>query len=173
MTAHRTNVTRETAITAGTNTAATASARRCTGAFDPCASSTRRMIWAKVVWRPTRVVSILKVPILLMVAPKTFEPACFSTGMLSPVSIDSSTEDRPSVTTPSTGTFSPGRTMTMSPTATSSTGTSTSRPSRTMRAVFALRPMRRLIAEALVLLAFASSQRPKRMSAMMITDASK
>ena len=41
----------------------------------------------------------------------------FSTGNGSPVSIDSSTLERPSSTTPSTGTFSPGRTRRRSPTA--------------------------------------------------------
>ena len=35
------------------------------------------------------------------------------------------------------------------------------------------RPIRRLIAEALLPFALASSQRPKRMRAMIITDASK
>ena len=39
-----------------------------------------------------------------------FEPGCFSTGIGSPVSIDSSTALVPSTTTPSTGTRSPGRT---------------------------------------------------------------
>ena len=43
-------------------------------------------------------------------------PASFSTGIGSPVSIDSSTALAPSSTTPSTGTFSPGRTRRRSPT---------------------------------------------------------
>ena len=76
----------------------------------------------------------------LMVAPVTGSPAVFSTGSGSPVSIDSSTEERPSTTAPSTGTFSPGRTRSRSPTSTSSSGTSSSRPSaRITRAVFAAR----------------------------------
>ena len=37
-------------------------------------------------------------------------PACLVTGMDSPVTSDSSSDDRPSRMTPSTGTFSPGRT---------------------------------------------------------------
>ena len=45
-----------------------------------------------------------------MVAPMTRSPGCFSTGIGSPVTIDSSTALEPSSTTPSTGTFSPGRT---------------------------------------------------------------
>ncbi len=56
----------------------------------------------------------------------TSSPGPFPTGMDSPVSMDSSTAERPSVTTPSTGIFSPGRTITRSPTSTSSTGTSIS-----------------------------------------------
>ncbi len=42
-------------------------------------------------------------------------PGPFSAGMGSPVTIDSSTALRPSSTTPSTGTFSPGRTRRRSP----------------------------------------------------------
>ena len=38
-------------------------------------------------------------------------PASFSTGSDSPVSIDSSTAEAPSITIPSTGTRSPGRTQ--------------------------------------------------------------
>ena len=58
----------------------------------------------------------------------TVSPVALSTGRLSPVSMLSSTAVAPSVTTPSTGTFSPGRTRTRSPTTTCSTGTSTSAP---------------------------------------------
>ena len=52
--------------------------------------------------------------------------AAFSTGIGSPLIIDSSTELRPSITTPSTGTFSPGRTRRRSPGCTRSSGTSDS-----------------------------------------------
>ena len=48
----------------------------------------------------------------------TFAPLSFSTGMGSPLIIDSSTELWPSTTIPSTGTFSPGRTRSLSPTCT-------------------------------------------------------
>src|SRR5690625_6593956 len=60
-------------------------------------------------------------PFLLILAPITSSPLSFSTGILSPVNIDSSTEVRPSTTTPSTGILSPGRTRITSPKATSST----------------------------------------------------
>ena len=88
----------------------------------------------------------LKLPVLLSVPPMTSSPTCFSTGIDSPVIIDSSTALAPSVTSPSTGIFSPGRTTTVSPTRTSSTGRSISLPSRTTRAVLACRPISFLIA---------------------------
>ena len=46
----------------------------------------------------------------------TLPPASLVTGMDSPVTSDSSSEERPSRMTPSTGTFSPGRTRNLSPT---------------------------------------------------------
>ncbi len=55
---------------------------------------------------------------VLSVPAITFAPDSFVTGIDSPVTIDSSSEERPSVTTPSTGTLSPGRTRSTSPTAT-------------------------------------------------------
>ena len=62
------------------------------------------------------------------------------TGSGSPVGIDSSSELLPSVILPSTGTFSPGRTRSKSPTFTSASATSVSLPSAAMRrAVFGLR----------------------------------
>ena len=64
---------------------------------------------------PTLVALKLKVPVLLIVAPTTVSPLFLSTGRLSPVTIDSSIEDSPSTITPSTGIFSPGRTLTISP----------------------------------------------------------
>ena len=62
----------------------------CTGALLPWASSTSRTIRARVVSLPILVASNLKLPVLLMVAPMTSSPDFFSTGMLSPVIIDSS-----------------------------------------------------------------------------------
>ena len=75
------------------------------------------------------VASTTRLPLPFSVAPVTGSPAAFSTGTGSPVSIDSSTDERPSTTVPSTGTFSPGRTRSRSPTATAASGTSSSRPS--------------------------------------------
>ena len=65
----------------------------------------------------------------------------FSTGIDSPVTSDSSSEERPSTTVPSTGTFSPGRTRSRSPMCTLDRGTSSSEPSALIRrAVFGARP---------------------------------
>ena len=59
-----------------------------------------------------------KLPCSLRVPAKTVSPAFFSTGMLSPVMGAWFTEEEPSVTVPSRGTFSPGRTRTVLPTGT-------------------------------------------------------
>ena len=93
------------------------SASRCTGAFEPCASSTSRAICAErgVVAdpgglddQPARRCSAS--------APNTASPGATSTGTGSPVSIDTSTADAPSTTVPSVAIFSPGRTTKRSPT---------------------------------------------------------
>ena len=86
----------------------------------PCAFSTKVIICARAVSFPTLVALYLMEPFLLILAPIILSPSFFSTGMLSPVSIDSSTDVMPSTTSPSTGIFSPGLTTTMSPTSTSS-----------------------------------------------------
>ena len=61
-----------------------------------------------------------------MVPPITRSPAPFSTGIDSPVSIDSSTALSPERISPSTGMRSPGRTSSTSPGTTWPTGTSIS-----------------------------------------------
>ena len=100
----------------------------------------------KAVSRPTLVALYLINPVLLILAPITKLPTVFSTGMLSPVNIDSSIAVLPSITSPSTGNFSPGFTKTRSPTTTSSIGTSNSRPFRSIVAVFGANPIRALMA---------------------------
>jgi hypothetical protein len=57
-----------------------------------------------------------KEPVLLRAPPITLSPATLVTGIDSPVTIDSSMDTRPSSISPSTGTFSPGRTRRRSPT---------------------------------------------------------
>ncbi len=103
-------------ITAGTKIPATLSAYFWIGARERCAFATISTIWASIVSAPTRVASIIKLPVPLIVAPVTGSPSTFSTGTGSPEIIDSSMEERPSTTTPSTGTLSPGRTRRRSPT---------------------------------------------------------
>ena len=96
------------------------------GARLRCASPTIRTIWPRSVSRPTRSARMMKPPVPFTVPPVTRSPATFSTGMGSPVIIDSSTVLSPSSTTPSTGTFSPGRTRRRSPMTTCSSGMSSS-----------------------------------------------
>ena len=107
-----------------------------------------------------------------MVAPITVSPTDLVTGMDSPVTIDSSIEEEPLVTSPSTGSFSPGRISTMSPTRTSSTPTSSSAPSRATRAVRGCSPIRARIASPVPAFAFVSSSRPSRMRVMITPTAS-
>ncbi len=116
--AQMTNVTTATAITAGTNQPATVSASRWMGARERCASPTMRTIWASSVSAPTRSARMITLPVPLTVPPVTRLAGPFSTGIGSPVTIDSSTLVAPSSTTPSTGTLSPGRTRSRSPTCT-------------------------------------------------------
>ena len=122
------------------------SASRAIGARLACASCTSRMICCSVVSRPTRVARKRKLPVEFTLPPNTPAPGSLSTGSDSPVSIDSSTADVPSTTSPSTGTRSPGLTMTMSPRRRPATGTSDSTPSRTTSAVRGWRSIRRLMA---------------------------
>ncbi len=101
-------------------------------------------------------------------------PAVFSTGTGSPVIIDSSTEERPSITAPSTGTLSPGRTRSFCPAFTSSSGTSVSVPSAEIsRAVFGARSSSARIAEPVRSRALSSSTWPRKTSATMTLEASK
>ena len=104
----------------------------------------------------------------------SFAPADFSAGIGSPVTIDSSTALVPSRTTPSTGTFSPGRTRSRSPTRTSLIAISASAPSApSRRAVFGARPSSALMALEVWLLARSSSTWPRRTSVVMTAAASK
>ena len=59
------------AITIGTNTPATRSASRWTGALPVCAAVTRRAIWASAVSAPTLVARTISRPPALTVAPAT------------------------------------------------------------------------------------------------------
>ena len=105
---HTKKVTSAIAITAGTNTPAILSASRAMGALEEEASSTRRIIWDKVVSSPTFKALQTSLPALFIVADTTGSPGCFSTGILSPVIAASLMLEVPSTTTPSAGTRLPG-----------------------------------------------------------------
>ena len=109
-----------------------------------------------------------------MVPPMTESPAVLVTGIDSPVTSDSSTVDRPSSTVPSTGTASPGRTRSRSPSRTSSNGTSASEPSAaSRRAVFGVRSSSALIAPEVCSRARSSSTCPNNTSTVMTAAGSK
>ena len=108
-------VASEMAITTGTNTADTRSARRWTCALPVWASVTRRAICASAVSAPTLVARTTSRPPAFTVAPASSEPGLTSTGIDSPVSMLMSMADVPSSTTPSVATLSPGRTTKRSP----------------------------------------------------------
>ena len=166
-------VTSAIVMTTGTNTPATLSAILAMGALVAAASETMRMIWLSVVSSPTRVASQRINPAWLTVAADTMSPCALSTGMLSPVRADSSTELLPSSTTPSTGIFSPGRTTKTSPFLTVSMGTVFSCPSIRRVAVFGAIFMRPLRASVVLPLDLASSILPTVMSVRIMAADSK
>ena len=121
---------------------------------------TNATIWASTVSSPTRLTRKQKLPLRLSEAPITWSPGALATAVASPVSIDSSTQELPSISCPSTGIFSPGRTCTRSPTTSSDTGISIGWPSRSTRAVGGCSCSRCRIAAEVWPRARASSSRP-------------
>ena len=160
-------------MTAGTNTALMRSASFATGAFVAAASLTMRMIWLRAVSSPTRVARHTRYPVWFSVAALTVLPGVLSAGTLSPVRADSFTAPKPSVTTPSTGICSPGRTANRSPGRTSETGTATSFPSLRSTAVRGASFIRPFRASVVRPLARASSILPTVISARIIAEDSK
>ena len=157
-----------------TNQPATLSAMRCIGALERCAIATIWTICDNTVADPTWSDRITSAPLVLSVAPMSLSPTRLVIGSGSPVSIDSSTALLPSTTSPSTGTFSPGRTRSLSPTWTWVSGTSSSWPSAAMRrAVFGARPSSDLMAAEVCERAFSSRICPNSVNEMMTTAASK
>ena len=123
---------------------------------------------------PTRSARITKLPVWLTVAPITWSPGFFATGIGSPVIIDSSTALEPSSTAPSTGIFSPGRTRSRLPGTTWSSATSRSTPSSpTRRAVFGASPSSARIAPLVWLRARSSSTWPSSTKTVIAAAASK
>jgi len=109
----------------------------------------------------------------LIVPPITDSPACFTTGRLSPVTIDSSTVLLPLSTSPSTGMRSPGLTMTRSCSTSAAIGTSISCSSRRTRAWSGRSPASARRAAAVCRFARASKVLPTSTSEMMNSTASK
>ena len=171
---HAANEVIATSTTPGTNQLDTLSASFWIGARERCASATICTIRASTVSLPTRSARMTKLPVVLTVAPVTLSPVDFSTGIDSPVTIDSSTVPRPSSTSPSTGIFSPGRTLRRSPTPIASSATSSSAPSaRSRRAVFGARSSSARMAPEVCSRALSSSTWPSRTSTVITAAASK
>ena len=172
--AHTTNVAMAISTTAGTNQDDTRSARRWIGARVRWASLTMWTICASSVSLPTRSARMTKPPVPFTVPPMTRLPGVFSTGIDSPVTIDSSTALRPSRATPSTGIFSPGRMRRRSPGTTLSSGTSSSRPaSARRRATRGASASRARIAPPVLLLARSSITCPNSTRTVIAAAVSK
>jgi hypothetical protein len=169
---HAAKVKAAMASTVGTNTLEMRSARRWIGACDPWASLIKATMRASTLDAPIAVASTSNAPEVLMVAPITRSPARFSTGIDSPVSIDSSTAPLPDRTMPSTGKRSPGRTTTTLPGASEAIGTSSSTAPRRTRAVDGCNLARLRSARLVWLLARASMALPVSTSAMIRMTAS-
>ena len=161
------------ASTMGTNTRTTRSAIDWIGSLAPWARSTISTMRARTVSAPTRSARKESAPSALTEPPITASPGPLATGRGSPVRALSSTCDSPRTISPSAGTRSPGRSRTMSPTRSRSTGISEIAPSRSIRAVGGRSPISLRTASPVCPLARASSQRPSRTSAMMAAAASK
>ena len=115
-------------ITVGTNTNETLSASLAIGAFVICASSTSFAILDIRVSPSVAFTTTFNAPSLFILPLYTLSFSAFSTGILSPVIIDSSIVECPSTITPSTGIFSPGFIKTVSPFDTSPISISTISP---------------------------------------------
>ena len=108
-----------------------------------------------------------------MVPPVTLSSVFFSTGILSPVTMASSTAPLPFTMTPSTGTVSPAFTTTISPATTSETNTSLSTPSLKITALSGSRFTSLLIASVVFFLLLASRYLPRVMRVSMVPAVSK
>ena len=122
---------------------------------------------------PTLVALIVKYPDLFMLAERTESSFSLKTGILSPVNADSSTDEFPLSTVPSTGTRCPGRTTTSSPTKTCSNGISISVLSRMTVAVFGARSINLVMASDVRFFDFASRYLPSVISVRIVEPDSK
>ena len=119
---------------------------------------------------PTLVALNSILPFLFILPPIILSSAFLPTGMLSPVSIDSSTLVCPFTTIPSTGIFSPGFTRIISPAFISSIRTSCGSPSFIITAFFGCKPINFFIAEEVFPFVLASRNFPRRIR-VIITPA--
>ena len=159
--------------TAGTNLAVTRSTNRSIGARVAWARSTWRMIWARSVRSPTVTTLALQAVAMFNVPAKTASPRFFTTGMLSPVSIDSSISAAPSITFASVGTRSPGRITTVSPTSISPMSTSRTPSARSTRAVRGCNSISNRTASPARNRVLPSNQRPNETNPMIAAGTSK
>ena len=143
------------------------------GAFEPPAFSTSSIILDSVVSLPTLTARIFILPVRLSVADVISLPHGASTGRDSPVMAEQSSVVAPSVITPSHGTCSPGKTITVSPAAISSTDTVTVLPSRSTVAVSGRSLSSFSTSERVLPLDFASRNFPSVTSASIIAADSK
>ena len=163
------SVSSATATTAGTKTAETLSATFWIRALEDWASSTSRMMPDSTVWPPTFSARTVRAPAPLTVPPNTLAPGSLLTGMLSPVSMDSSTVDRPDSTSPSADRLSPGWISRVSPSTISDAGITSSSPARITVAVGGWRCISSSMAAEVLLRARVSSSLPS--STRVITTA--
>ena len=149
------------------------SARRCIGAFEPCASSTRRTICASAVSRPTCVARKTNEPVLFSVAPMTWSPGPVHRQALA--GQHALVERRAALVDHAVDRHLLARADAhqVADAARLRPACRARAPSRTTRAVRACRPISALIAAPVCFFARASSQRPSRISAMMMTPVSK
>ena len=122
---------------------------------------------------PTAVTRISTRPSPLIEPPVKAAPMVLDTGKGSPVSMDSSTWVWPSMSSPSSGKRSPGRTASRSPTRISATGTSTSPSSLIQCALSGRKACRARMASVVWRLARASSHLPNKTSVMTTAEPSK
>ena len=112
-------------------------------------------------------------PFPFMVAANTESPVSLVTGILSPVSIDSSIVVVPSVTIPSTGILLPGFTSKISPIKTSLMGISISLPSFLTMAVLGASPINFFIAWEVLPFETDSNVLPSRIKVIIMPTDSK
>ena len=115
----------------------------------------------------------LKLPFLFIVPPIIFEPFDLRTGIDSPVIIDSSMLECPSIRIPSAGILFPGLIIMTSSKVSSEIFTSISLLSFRIVAVFGLRPINSLIEFLVFFLALLSNNLPRRIRVTITAAVSK